>query len=86
MRSKNYKGRCVKQNLPKFSSVCKTYDDVQLAYGFSKIEKPMIDVIDFADEANEITGIKVDPFTDSIFIPRKMFKFLRVTGVTYRQE
>ena len=32
MRNANQKGRCVKQNLPKFSSVCKTYDDVQLAY------------------------------------------------------
>lgn len=32
MRNRNYKGRCVKQSLPKFSSVCKTYDDVQYAY------------------------------------------------------
>lgn len=32
MRSKNYKGKCVKRCLPKFTSVCKTYDDVQEAY------------------------------------------------------
>lgn len=32
MRSKNYKGKCVKQSLPKFSSICRTYDDLQNAY------------------------------------------------------
>ena len=32
MRNNNYKGRCVKRSLPKFTSICKTYDDVQKAY------------------------------------------------------
>ena len=32
MRNKNYKGRCVKRSLPKFVSICKTYDVVQQAY------------------------------------------------------
>ena len=32
MRKKNYKGRCEKQTLEKFTSICKTYDPVQTAY------------------------------------------------------
>ena len=32
MRSKNYKGRCVKRMMPKFTTVCKTYDIVQEKY------------------------------------------------------
>ncbi len=26
MRRKNYKGRCIKQQLPKFKDTCRTYD------------------------------------------------------------
>lgn len=32
MRNYNYKGRCVKVSLPKFSSVCRTFDNVQHSY------------------------------------------------------
>lgn len=32
MRRKNYKGRCEKQTLAKFTSICKTYDPIQTAY------------------------------------------------------
>lgn len=32
MRNANQKGRCIKRSLPKFTSVCKTYDDVQNKY------------------------------------------------------
>ena len=32
MRKKNYKGRCEKQTLEKFTTVCKTYDPIQSAY------------------------------------------------------
>lgn len=32
MRKKNYKGRCVKKSVSKAKDVCKTYDDIQLAY------------------------------------------------------
>ena len=32
MRKKNYKGRCEKQSLEKFSTICKTYDPLQAAY------------------------------------------------------
>ena len=32
MRKKNYKGRCEKQTLEKFTALCKTYDPVQYAY------------------------------------------------------
>ena len=32
MRKKNYKGRCEKQALDKFTTICKTYDPIQTAY------------------------------------------------------
>ena len=32
MRKKNYKGRCKKQSLDKFTTICKTYDPIQSAY------------------------------------------------------
>ena len=32
MRKKNYKGRCEKQTLEKFTTICKTYDPIQSAY------------------------------------------------------
>ena len=32
MRKKNYKGRCEKQALEKFTTICKTYDPIQTAY------------------------------------------------------
>ena len=32
MREKNYKGRCEKQTLEKFVTICKTYDPIQTAY------------------------------------------------------
>ena len=32
MRKKNYKGRCEKQSLEKFATICKTYDPIQTSY------------------------------------------------------
>lgn len=32
MRKKNYKGRCVKKSVSKSKDVCRSYDDIQLAY------------------------------------------------------
>ena len=32
MRKKNYKGRCEKQSLEKFTTICKTYEPLQTAY------------------------------------------------------
>lgn len=32
MRKKNYKGRCEKQSLDKFTTICKTYEPLQTAY------------------------------------------------------
>ena len=32
MRKKSYKGRCEKQSLDKFTTICKTYDPIQSAY------------------------------------------------------
>lgn len=32
MRKRNYKGRCVKKFASKVGEVCRTYDDIQLAY------------------------------------------------------
>ena len=32
MRKKSYKGRCEKQSLDKFTTICKTYDPIQTAY------------------------------------------------------
>lgn len=32
MRKKNFKGRCEKQSLAKFTTICKTYDPIQSAY------------------------------------------------------
>ena len=32
MRKKNFKGRCEKRSLEKFTTICKTYDPIQSAY------------------------------------------------------
>ena len=38
MRKKNYKGRCEKQHLEKFSTICKTYEPLQAAYASILVE------------------------------------------------
>ena len=38
MRRKNYKGRCEKRSLEKFTSICKTYDPIQSAYANILVE------------------------------------------------
>ena len=38
MRKKNYKGRCEKRSLEKFTTVCKTYDPIQTAYANILVE------------------------------------------------
>lgn len=38
MRKKNYKGRCEKQALEKFTTICKTYDPIQTAYANILVE------------------------------------------------
>ena len=38
MRKKNYKGRCEKQSLDKFTTICKTYDPIQTAYANILVE------------------------------------------------
>ena len=39
MRKKNYKGRCEKQTLEKFTTVCKTYEPIQSAYAILLLPK-----------------------------------------------
>ena len=39
MRKKNYKGRCEKQTLEKFVTICKTYDPIQTAYANALTEQ-----------------------------------------------
>ena len=38
MRKKNYKGRCEKRSLEKFTNICKTYDPIQYAYANILVE------------------------------------------------
>ena len=38
MRKKNYKGRCERQSLEKFTTICKTYDPIQTAYANILVE------------------------------------------------
>ena len=38
MRKKNYKGRCVKIQIPKCKGVCKTYSDIQYSYALKLSE------------------------------------------------
>ncbi len=45
MRSKNYKGRCVKRALPKFAVTCRTYDTVQTTYALNLSKNPEIESI-----------------------------------------
>ena len=42
MRKKNYKGRCEKQSLEKFTTICKTYDPLQTAYANILVENKNI--------------------------------------------
>ena len=45
MRKKNYKGRCEKRSLEKFTTLCKTYDPIQTAYANILVEnKDVIEV------------------------------------------
>ena len=45
MRKKNYKGRCEKQSLEKFTTMCKTYDPVQAAYANILVENKDITAV-----------------------------------------
>ena len=38
MRKKNFKGRCEKQSLDKFVTICKTYEPIQTAYASILVE------------------------------------------------
>ena len=38
MRKKNFKGRCEKQSLDKFVTICKTYEPIQTAYANILVE------------------------------------------------
>lgn len=38
MRKKNYKGRCEKQSLDKFTTICRTYDPIQASYAKVLVE------------------------------------------------
>ena len=38
MRKKNFKGRCEKRSLDKFTTICKTYDPIQTAYANILVE------------------------------------------------
>ena len=38
MRKKNFKGRCEKQSLDKFVTICKTYEPIQSAYANILVE------------------------------------------------
>lgn len=42
MRKKNYKGRCEKQSLEKFTTICKTYEPLQTAYAMFLVENKNI--------------------------------------------
>lgn len=54
MRKKNYKGRCVKVSVTKSDEVCRTYDDIQLAY---------LDVLQQDDCVKEIRCILINRAT-----------------------
>ena len=51
MRKKNYKGRCEKQSLDKFTTVCKTYEPLQTAYAL------LVQLRGMATNLNQITKI-----------------------------
>ena len=42
MRKKNYKGRCEKQTLEKFTAICKTYDPIQTAYANALVKNDSV--------------------------------------------
>ena len=45
MRKKNYKGRCEKQCLEKFTTICKTYDPIQSAYAVMLVKSDNVSEI-----------------------------------------
>lgn len=68
MRSKNYKGRCVKRALPKFTAVCKTYDIVQQTYA-EKLSKDE-DVVEIQCNV-PLEDTSIGEFTTDFVITRK---------------
>lgn len=69
MRKKNYKGRCEKRSLEKFTSICKTYGPIQSAYADVLVKNKDIaevrcnvtlDGEEFSDYMTDFVCIKVD--------------------------
>ena len=52
MRKKNYKGRCEKQTLEKFTTICKTYDPIQSAYANILVKNKDVSAVGTAAQSN----------------------------------
>lgn len=81
MKKKNYKGRCEKRKLEKCNEICKTYDDLQLAYAIqlSKAE----DVLEFKCNIL-LEGLEEGCYTTD-FVCTKINGEIMVRECTYRK-
>ena len=69
MRKKNYKGRCEKRSLEKFTTICRTYDAVQYAYADILVKNKdvaevrcnvVLDGSDYSDYMTDFVCTKTD--------------------------
>ena len=82
MRKKNYKGRCIKQQLPKFKDVCRTYD--ALMTETAKILAKDESIIEICCNV-PLEGIEADNYTTD-FVCKKEDGSLMVRECVYRKH
>lgn len=82
MRSKNYKGRCVKKTVSKCEDVCRLYDRVQEVYVDNLQDNP--DVVSFQCNVY-LEGLEVGEFT-SDFVAVKKDGSLMVRECVWRKN
>lgn len=79
MRKKNYKGRCEKQMLAKFTTICKSYEPLQSTYAKVLSENPNITEISYnvpldSTECQEYTTDFLCIKTDGDFMIRECIR------------
>lgn len=81
MRKKNFKGRCEKQSLDKFVTICKTYEPIQSAYANILVENKDIsevrcNVVLDGECAEYMTDFVCTKINGDLMVRECMLKFL----------
>ena len=83
MRKKNYKGRCEKQSLEKFVTICKTYEPIQTAYAIllsknNEIAEIRCNVVLDGDCSEYMTDFVCKKTNGDLMVMQKLTQVLRL--------